>query len=69
MKVSLHKKVLSTFKRGSCWHIRKKIMDPNKPASTHFLTVQNNLKYASYFVMNKCISLKFLCKSKTILFT
>ena len=32
-----------------------------------FLTVRSNPKYASYFAMNGCISLKFLCKSKTIL--
>ena len=39
--------------------------DPKVPATTHFLTIQNNPKYASYFVMNGYISLKFLYKSKT----
>ena len=39
-------------------------MDPNIPATTHFLIVRNNSKCASYFVMNGCISLKFFCKSK-----
>ena len=40
-------------------------MGPNVLATTHFLDRKNNTKYASYFVMNECISLKFLYKSKT----
>ena len=56
---------LSNFKRGSYGYIRKKIMDPNIPASTHFLTIWNNPKYAFYFVMNGFISLKFIHRLKT----
>ena len=40
-------------------------MDPSVPATIHLLTIQKNPKHASYFVMNECISLKFLYKSKT----
>ena len=56
---------LSNFKRGSCRHKSKKYGPERTSHHTFFLTVQNNHKHASYFAMNRCISLKFIYKSKT----
>ena len=51
----------SKFKRGSCKHLRgKKVWTLRREALRIFLLGWNMLKYASYFVMKRCITAKYL---------
>ena len=63
--ISYPNKDLPNFKRCTCKHVREKIGTQRYQPQHIFWLYKNNPKYASYFVMNGYISLKFLYKSKT----